>query len=41
MVEIICRDSYAELLDNWMRLSEWMMKYSNKWKWRDEIKNLF
>ena len=41
MVEIICRDSYAELLDNWMRLSEWMMKYSNKWKWRDKIKNLF
>lgn len=41
MVEIICRDSYAELLDNWMRLSEWMMKYSNKWKWRDEIKNVF
>ena len=41
MVETICRDSYAELLDNWMRLSEWMMKYSNKWKWRDEIKNLF
>jgi len=41
MVEIICRDSYEEQLDNWIRLSEWMMKYSNKWKWRDEIKNLF
>ena len=41
MVEIICKDSYAELLENWMRLSEWMLKYSNKWKWRDEIKNLF
>ena len=41
MVEIICRDSYEEHLDNWMRLSEWMIKYDNKWKWRDEIKNLF
>ena len=41
MVEIICRDSYEEQLDNWIRLSEWMMKYDNKWEWRDKIKNLF
>ena len=41
MVEIICRDSYEEQLDNWVRLSEWMMKYDNKWEWRDKIKNLF
>jgi hypothetical protein len=24
-----------------MRLSEWMMKYDNKWEWRDKIKNIF
>ena len=41
MVEIICRDSYEEQLDNWVRLSEWMIKYDNKWEWRDKIKNLF
>ena len=41
MVEIICKDSYEEQLDNWMRLSDWMMKYSNKWEWRDKIKNVF
>ena len=41
MVEIICRDSYEEQLDNWVRLSEWMMKYDNKWEWRNKIKNLF
>ena len=41
MVEIICRDSYEEQLDNWVRLSEWMMKYDNKWEWRDKIKYLF
>ena len=41
MVEIICRDSYEEQLDNWIRLSEWMMQYHNKWAWRDKIKNLF
>ena len=41
MVEIICRDTYEEQLDNWMRLSEWMMKYDNKWEWRYKIKNLF
>ena len=41
MVEIICRDSYEEHLDNWMRLSEWMMKYHNKWAWRDKVKKLF
>ena len=41
MVEIICRDSYEEQLDNWIRLSEWMMQYHNKWAWRDKIKNIF
>ena len=41
MVEIICRDSYEEQLDNWIRLSEWMMKYHNKWAWRDKVKKLF
>jgi len=41
MVEIICRDSYEEHLDNWMRLSDWMMQYDNKWAWRDKIKKLF
>ena len=41
MVEIICRDSYEEQLDNWIRLSEWMMQYHNKWVWRDKIKNIF
>ena len=41
MVEIIGKDSYEEHLDNWMRLSEWMIKYDNKWEWRDKIKNLF
>ena len=41
MVEIICRDSYEEQLDNWIRLSEWMMQYHNKWAWRDKVKNIF
>ena len=41
MVEIICKDSYEEHLDNWMRLSDWMMQYDNKWAWRDKIKKLF
>ena len=41
MVEIIGKDSYEEHLDNWMRLSAWMIKYDNKWEWRDKIKNLF
>jgi len=41
MVEIICNDSYEEQLDNWMRLSNWMIQYDDKWGWANKIKKLF
>lgn len=41
MVNTICNDSYKEQLHNWVKLSNWMLQYSNKWEWRDKILDIF
>ena len=40
IVKTISSDSYEERLENWIKLSEWMMKFDNKYEWAEKIKNI-